>query len=268
MSRPNLPLFYSSLVMFDMEAHGQLSASEAPSDYHFARAANVIPLLINEIPLAIRHYPVVFARGRDDEAFSLVAVVGLGDNVNRFVDKDGKWRANTYIPAWVRRYPFISVRINEGQESALAFDSQAEWLSAPGGDVLVVNGKPSSRLEYIIAFQKEFEIMEQLTQAAVMALTEADVLEEGSLHVKPPGAWGGEKKEIRGFSIISENRLRALPYADVWMLHKADVLSVAYASLLSLGNLSNLFAVSGAEAVSTKRRSTSTQDGLNKKAGK
>ena len=36
-----------------------------------------------------------------------VAILGLRGAANQFVNSEGAWREGKYIPAYVRRYPFI-----------------------------------------------------------------------------------------------------------------------------------------------------------------
>lgn len=91
-----LPLFYQSLAVFNQEQHGKLSFPAQAPNYSFAAQANIVPLLVNEASQAVRHYPLVFVPGGKDEPLVLAAMVGLGDGVNRFVDGNKQWRANTY----------------------------------------------------------------------------------------------------------------------------------------------------------------------------
>lgn len=236
----NLPLFYRDLSGFDAIKQGKLSFPEVPPHYRYAAQTSVIPLLIHEVPLALRTYPLVFLPGQDDAPLSLVVMVGIGDNNNRFVDANGHWRENTYVPAWVRRYPFLSVKAAGSADVVLAIDPTADWLHTEGGEALMQDGKPTARMERVIAFQKEFEEYARRTQAAVQAIAEAGILEPGSLKFQAPGAQADGATEVKGFLIVSETRLRALSDESVLKLHKADALGLIYAQLFSLNNLGNL----------------------------
>ena len=237
-----LPLFYRDLVAFDTAQHGKLAFPAVLADYRFAAQTNIIPLLINELPLAIQHYPLVFLPGTGSEPPTLAALVGIGDGKNRFVGADHQWRAATYIPAWVRRYPFLAVNAEGQADPVLALDPTPEWLSAEGGERFVdAAGKPTPRLEFVIAYQKEFQEMALRTQAIVKALNESGVLEEGSLSFAPSAAdKTSEAREIKGFLIVSEQRLRALSSKAIAKLHEADALGLAYAQLFSIVNLANV----------------------------
>jgi hypothetical protein len=236
-----LPLFYRELVAFDIDAHGALAFPDPAPDYHFAARTSVVPLLLHEVPLALRHYPLVFLPGDTKNPPTLAALVGIGDERNRFVETDGRWRRDTYLPAWVRRYPFIAVNAEGQSDPVLALDPQAEWIKQGGGERLIKDGKPTPRLEFIIAFQKEFQDFALRTKAVAKALQDAGVLEDGSLRIESPANDKTEQaREIKGFLTVSEQKLRALSAEAVARLHQADALGLAYAQLFSLANLPNV----------------------------
>jgi hypothetical protein len=245
-AQANLPLFYRELVAFDQDVHGKLAIPKQPADFHYAKATNIIPLLIHETGLALKSYPLVFLPGNDKEPPTLAAMVGIGDNINRFVDAAGQWRADTYIPAWVRRYPFLAVKTDDRQDAVLALDPSAELLKQKGGEPLMKNGEPSERLKDIVAFNQEFSAIAERTNAIVSALQAAGVLEEGSLKFAPPGTPSEQAQEIKGFFIVSEQKLRTLSDEAVLKLHKADAFGLAYAQMLSMNNLGSLLDSSSA----------------------
>jgi SapC len=236
-----LPLFYQSLTAFDWTQHGKLGFPEVPPDFLYAAKTNVIPILINEIGQALRHYPLVFIPGADGQSPTLVALVGTGDEVNHFVNAKGEWRKDTYIPAWVRRYPFFAARSRDGKD-VLAFDDKAGWIMQSGGQSLVgPDGQPTQRLKHIVEFQQNFQLLAERTASVSRALLDAGLLEQGNLRVQPPGSQNqNEAKTVQGFLLVSEKKLRELDGAALHKLQQADALPLAYAQLLSLGSLGNL----------------------------
>lgn len=236
----SLPLFYSQPVPFDTAVHGALQFAEPLTDFGFAASANVIPLLVSEVAQAVRHYPLVFLSNAVDAVPILVAMVGLGDNVNRFVSSRGQWRADTYIPAYVRRYPFLPLPVSDRPDPILGIDVSASWIKAKGGEVLVdAAGQASPRLERVMAFQREYQQQAELTTAMCAALQGAAVLEPRTL------SWQcaqGESRQVDGFLCVQESRLKALAPDGLAALHHADALGLAYAQLLSMGNLQGLVA--------------------------
>jgi hypothetical protein len=239
-----LPLFYHQPVAFDSSLHGALSFPAVPPNYRFAANADVIPLQVSEVAQAIRHYPLVFLPGQGDQTPTLAALVGLGNGKNQFVSAQGHWRANTYIPAYVRRYPFVPMHVDGQTEPVLAIDLEADWVKQ-GGDFAFVDaeGKPTERLGQVMAFQQEYLQQAALTESMCAALLKADVLEPRTLN------WIGEDgspMQVNGLLGVEEARLKALVAESVLALHEADALGLAYAQLMSLSNLQ--FVLSGMPA--------------------
>jgi len=233
-----LPQFYSQLEPFDVNVHGQWQFAELPSDYSFAAQANVISLQVNEVPYAVRHFPLVFIAGGADTPPALVALVGLGDGVNRFVDAQGRWRADTYIPAYVRRFPFMLMRVEGQNEMILAVDVAQAWVKTQTGETLVdAQGKRTPRLERAMAMQREHQQQLRVTQEMCAALRDSGVLVQRTLSWQEPD---GKPRQLNGFWGVDESKLKALGTDAVMALHKADAMGLAYAQLLSLSNLHSL----------------------------
>lgn len=230
-----LPLFYRQPVPFNMADHGGLRFSEIAPEFSFAANTDVIPLLVGEVAQAIRHYPIVFLPGEGSNPPVLVALVGLGDGVNRFVGTHDQWRLNTYIPAYVRRYPFISIKVDGQDEPILGIDTQAEWVVQQGGEAFVAgDGKPTKRLEGVMEFQREYLRQAEITAAMCSALQTAGVLQPQTLTWQMPDV---EPRQIGGFFVVDEARLKALSAETVFSLHQMDAFGLAYAQLLSMSNL-------------------------------
>ena len=243
MTQSALPLFYREVVAFDKDRHGTLDFPEAGLDYDFARRTSVVPLLIHEVALALKSYPVVFLPAQGDTPPALVAMVGVGDDRNLFVEQNGEWRRGAYVPAWVRRYPFLPVQPAGGAASVLALDPTAPMLKQRGGEALIKDGEPSERLKRVIAFNEEFTLLAARTNAIIHALHASGVLEEGNLRIPPPAGGGQNGREVKGFLVVSESKLRSLASDAILKLHAADALGLAYAQLLSTSNLENLISM-------------------------
>jgi hypothetical protein len=248
------PLLYESPVAFTKEQHGQLSFLAQPPNFDFAARTNIIPLLINETSQAVRYYPLVFVPGPKDEPLVFAAMVGVGDGLNRFVESDKQWRPNTYIPAYVRQYPFLAVNTPDGKDTVLAIDTSAEWTQVKGPVPFYgADGKPTERLEQTLAFSREFQLYAKRTTAMVQALQDAGVLEEGTLNLLPQGIT--KARSFSGFLIVSETKLNALSDENVLKLHKSGAMGLAYAQLLSLSNLNTLVVpATSASAQKTKTK--------------
>src|SRR5437868_12475624 len=100
---PNLPVFYNNLAPLSSTLHSKFKVSPSDRAPHLA-TVNAIPLTIDEFITAQRHYPIVFSAG--DNPVPL-ALMGLNDGVNVFINDEGLPINPVYIPAYVRRYPYL-----------------------------------------------------------------------------------------------------------------------------------------------------------------
>ena len=234
-----LPLFYKSLVPFDLTQHRELTVPKAQNDYAFAANTDIVPLLMAEVAQAVRFFPIVFVKDRGTSAVSVVALVGKGDGKNQFVGTQGQWRAGVYIPAWLRRHPFALFSGPKG-EGVLALDTQAQVFADKREPQRLVDsqGKPTEQLQKILEFQKEFLAQSRLTERATQLLLEAEVLEDARFSIKSDAS--DKPFNIQGFMLVNERKLKALKTEQLEKLHRADALGLAYAQLFSMGQLPNI----------------------------
>src|SRR5687768_13509261 len=121
-AEPVLPMFYKKPVPLDPLRHAT-AGLKPEGAYRYAAGTNALPLTASEMGHAARTYPIVFSSSSPTVPF---AVVGLRDHENLFVDGQGVWRDDSYIPAYVRRYPFIFSEVPESQRLVLCIDEAAE----------------------------------------------------------------------------------------------------------------------------------------------
>lgn len=246
------PLFFSDLIALDTEQHRALTLPAERKNFAFAAPAHLIPLTVAEAGIAMHHYPVVFVQ--EGEIVALVALTGLPNLGNGFVDSKGEWRIGAYIPAYVRGYPFIAVRPAPGMEPVIAFDPRAPDFKTKGGQLLINNdGQPSEKLKGVLAFQGEYLALTERTHAITKVLKTEGVLEDGNLNVQAPD---GSQTRIGGFLVVNETRLRALSADTLKNLMDADALGLAYAQLLSMTNLNRLIPESRSHGGTSVRAAT------------
>lgn len=224
------PLFYENPVAL----HPQTLAGAAladPLDYGFASGTNVIPISLNEIALAAQTYPVAFTV---EGGVRPVAMVGVRDDENLFVDARGSWAANAYIPAYVRRYPFILGEQPGGEFVTLCIDNCPGVLVREGAGKPLFQGEEPTRLvKTAFEFCQSYRAMEAATSPFVEALIAHDLLDTRVANIAMPD--GGEI-QLAGFATIDESRLRALP-DDVFLeFRRQGWLKAIYAQLQSTLN--------------------------------
>lgn len=226
------PLFYQQPETLSAARHADLLLR--PGGHGFAREGNAIPLTVIEFGPAMRHYPIVFAAG---DGFPVV-VVGL-DRRNSFVAGDA-WAAETYIPAYVRRYPFVFVDRSE-DSFVLAIDRAAPHIVVGGdeGEALFVDGKPADVIANVLTFCRDFHGAHIQTDAFVEALLAQDLLVDQHADARLNS---GQALHLRGFRIVDRAKFDALSDETVLDWHRKGWLALVHFHFLSLDRFADLLA--------------------------
>ena len=233
---PNLPLFYKNLQPLSSSVHSNLKARSAESAPYLVNV-HAIPLTIEEFPSAQRFFPIIFAAG---ETPVPLALMGLNEGVNVFVDDEGKPHHPIYIPAYVRRYPYMLARIDPSKEElTLCFDPESDLLSEDEGLPLFDGDQPSETLTGVLKFCEEFEMAGQRTQAFVKELQDMELLIDGEVSIQPDGA--AQPFVYRGFKMVDEQKLRDLDAETLEKINKNGILPLLTAHLFSLALMRELF---------------------------
>lgn len=221
--------FYQKPVVLDREQHRGLRLKA--SDTRFAQKNQAVPLLAAEFPEACLEYPIVFTKGQDGQWLGL-ALTGLQAGSNAFVDAKGQWQAR-YVPASVRRYPFILAE-GANQQLSLAADLAAPQLGAEGEPLFDDKGEPTELVRRLMDMLADFQAQARQTAAIAQKLDEAGLLIQQNLQVRL-----GEDRSavVEGVWIVDEAKLRALSDDKVLAWFKGGELPVIYAHMLSLRNL-------------------------------
>ena len=225
------PLFYSRPVPLQSDIHGDLRI--LPGKLGFAAKTNAIPLIVNEFSLALHHFPILFA---GPEAVPMAALGVTEDNL--FVT-DGQWEPDTYVPAYVRRHPFIFIDTDGSQNYVLGFDEGTERIVKGGteGEALFVDGKPSELLQQAMEFCGRFTADHNHTQAFSKALIDNGLLVERNATVRTPD---GREFNLNGFQVVDVEKFVALPEATVIEWHRSGWLALIHQHLMSLGRFNDL----------------------------
>ncbi|HWW65872.1 MAG TPA: SapC family protein [Sphingomonadaceae bacterium] len=232
-----LPLFYNELQPLSSNVHGDWSARRIDAA-PFLASVHAVPLTAEEFGPASRFFPIVFASG--DNAVPL-ALMGLNEGVNTFVGEDGKLTSDVYVPAYVRRYPFMLAKLRpDSDDLSLCFDPTADSVGQfDEGERLFVDGEPSQTTKDILGFCEQFEQAGQRTAAFVKELADLKLLMDGEVAIQPEGA---EQPFIyRGFQMVSEEKLRELRGDQARKLIQSGALALIYAHLFSLSLIREIF---------------------------
>lgn len=227
-------LFYNKVEKLDAKLHGRLGLS-ASASYDFARPTNSIPLNVVEFTAAARHYPVIFHS--DAEGMPL-SIVGLRSRENLFVEKDGTWAEGCYVPAFVRRYPFLLLTRSGTNEIAFCVDADAEMLKQRGSRPLFSDGKPTDLMQNVARFYGAYAREQNRTRQFVQALRDHDLLMDRSADIRLPD---GEKIALRGFRVVNEARLRELPEKLLAEWCRNGFMTWIGSHIVSMGNFGRLY---------------------------
>ena len=232
-----LPLFYKKVVPLNKEVHGELYI-EGIEGYTHTQETNSIYIAAIEFLQVSREYPIVFAKGADDAVFP-VALLGLEKNKNLFVDDKGSWTAD-YIPAYVRRYPFILATADENKDNFTVCidESYPGFNTAKEGKALFDDkGEQNLILDQAVDFLKDYQSHVTLTTLFCENLSKLDILEPMQANIERAT---GEKTSLGGFMGVNREKLKAIKPAKLAELLKSDQMELIFAHLASLSNLNAL----------------------------
>jgi len=240
-----LPVFYRRPRPLDT-LRDQDQALRPAADFGFARGTNSVVVNGVEFPQAMRRYPIVFT-AREPRA--AVAVLGLADNENLFVGEDGAWVADCYIPAYVRRYPFILMEQPGSSELILCIDEGSGLLVKEGDRKLFENGEPAKLVRDALAFCGEFHQHHRATSEFVDALAGQGLLIPNEARILMST---GRQMTLRGFEIVDEAKFNALPDEIFLEWRRRGWLHLVYCHFMSMGNWSRLVELEGKRSVGNK----------------
>ncbi len=238
---PGAPQISGKLFLFDRpellnkEQHGNLGVSPPARPCSFCANVAAIPLTASEIPAAVKDYPVVFLS--EEEPMPL-AVVGLIDQTNLFVDENGQWASDTYIPGYVRRYPFAIANETGGDRLAIVIDTAYDGIVSGGETPLFEDSNPSPATQQAIEFCKAYETDRRMTEQFMELIKSTGLVRGQAAQYTPKGETS--PKPFAQYFGIDEKGLGELSDEKFLELRKNNVLPFLYAQLMSLGNWRSL----------------------------
>jgi len=231
-----LPMFYQAPRALDRVRDSKMKLNR-PTDFSFAAKTNAIPLLVDEFPAAAAYYPIVFADGPTPVP---AAVVGLKNDSNLFVGKDGAWLPGAYLPAYVRRYPFILMDDPQNKQFVLCIDDKCGLLKEDGEFPLFEGEQPSAFTKSAMEFCSALRQQGDFTDEFVKALKEHNLLIANNAEID---AKDGSHLQLSGFLIIDPQKFDALPDSTILQWRKKGWLGLVYAQLLSSHRWPNLLEI-------------------------
>jgi len=224
----------------DKLKHADLKYSPV-AQFRFAASQPSAPIPAGELIEAARYYAIVFPEGAESDRLLPQALFSMRAGANAFVGQDGSW-ATPYVPAHIRRYPFVLGELKEPGKFAIMLDVEAPHFKGKEGQSLFVKKQDSDELEpsdvitqareFLGQFQQELEATTQLLKP----LTEQDVLVSRTLEIK----LDGKESSMSGFCVVDPEKLAKLDDAVLGEWTRSGLLSIVFAHLHSLGNVREL----------------------------
>lgn len=233
-----LPMFYQDLVPLNSKEHSKWRV-KGLDNASFMQTQHAIPVTIDEFPNAGRDYPIVFSAGENSVPLILM---GLNEGVNTFMGEDGRFKEQAYVPAYVRRYPFLLAKLQpEADELSLCFDPTANAIGDyKEGDNLFDKDQPTERTKSILEFCEQFEQAGQRTGQFMEELEKMDLLMDGEVSIQQEGV--EQPFVYRGFRMVNEEKVRDMRGDELRKINQNGMLPMIYAHLFSLQLMRDVFA--------------------------
>lgn len=237
--QPTLPLFYNDLMPLNSRDHATWNSKSLDSAVWLSKH-HAIPLTVDEFVQAQRDFPIVFSSG--DNPLPL-ALMGLNEGVNTYVDEAGKINDPIYLPAYIRRYPFMLAKLTEeGEDLSLCFDPTAGAVGEfeEGEKLFDAEGQATEATKRILEFCEHFEGAGQRTKAFIDELKKHDLLMDGEIAISQ--AENEDKPFVyRGFQMINQEKLQEVRGDVLRDWNKNGMLAMIYSHIMSLELMRNIF---------------------------
>ncbi len=233
-------LFYSQPEPLSKTAHAKLGVKQIEHPFSFAAKAQVVPLTVPEFNHAALSFPIIFA---GDQRMPL-AVMGISEGQNLYFDEKGDFEPGAYLPAYIRRYPFVLAGDEKSDQMMVCIDRTAKMITEKAEVPFFENGEASVFTQNCIDFCNAFEGDRRQTESFVNLLTELDLFETKIATYTPQNEDGtvGEARQIADYFGVSEDKVNALPHAKLAELRDNGALRQIYIHLTSLAGWDRLIA--------------------------
>lgn len=230
---------YKNIEILNKINHKNKSIKEV-KDFSFAKGLTSAPIVVSEFFEACKNYPIFFAKDKDENWFASI-MLGFKENENIFIDDKGNWNKLHYIPAFVRRYPFIL--IDNPEQKELMVGIEKEYLLDSKEEDKNLFDKDENNNEVLnnaINFLNQFHSDSLGTKEFIKQLDEWELLEEKTATIVNDK---NEQFNINGFFIVNEEKLKHLSKKRKEELCNKNLIPLITAHLISLSNIQKLGAM-------------------------
>jgi hypothetical protein len=225
---------YEQPELLTKEDHGHLGLSKLANRFGFASAIRMVPVVFSELSSVQKHYPVVYSELENPFP---VAVLGVLEDVNLFVDAEGAWDPSCYVPSYLRRYPFAVVHRAE-EQFAVIIDRAAQAISENPEFPFFDGDELTENTQAITDFCSKYEADRRRTVDFCARLKELDLLVAQQAGYRPDGAQAEES--LAQYVTVDVDRLNELDTDVLRTLHRNGSLASIYAQAFSQENWNRL----------------------------
>lgn len=224
-------LFYNQVAPITAERHSSWHAREV-KDFSFAKNTNSVPLMAAEFVSALSDFPIVFAG--DEESVIPVLLLGMRNSENVFIGPEGGWDGR-YIPAFIRRYPFVLALSEDQEKYYLCIDETFSGFnqSDEGPSLIGEDGQPTEYTEGVLQFLSQYQTEFESTKLICKKLKDLNLLEPKQVNTTLPN---GEAVTVGGFFAVDPSRLATLSSEVIVDLVRSGTYALICFHMASLRN--------------------------------
>jgi hypothetical protein len=219
---------YERPELLTREIHGSLGLTRPDAPFDFTRTVRALPVTLSELPSVQKHYPVIFS---DLDNPVLLAIFGITDGTNLFVDPNGEWDQSAYIPAYLRCYPFALAKKSD-DELAVVIDRAAASLSENPEVSFFEGGELTAETQAIVDLCGRYEMDRRKTDDFCKRVKSLGLLSPHRAVRKTPDV----DENLADYYAIEAAKLTKLDKDKIIELFLDRSLAAIYSHLFSLEN--------------------------------
>ena len=222
----------NKIVPLSAEIHGDWTL-DLNGEYGYARKFGLLPIVVGEIPIVARSFPVLF--GRDEEGIKPLALMTI--------DKDDLHRGSTserldeaYVPTVLREYPFLLGTIRDDDRALLCIDEAYAGLNREGRGVPLFDrsGQPAEAVIRAMEFGHQLAGAKIETDRFCARLQALEILVPVDVDVDSST---GEGLGFHDFQTVSIKNLKSIGRDKAHELLLSDMMEILFAQLRSIEHL-------------------------------
>jgi len=225
---------YENPEMLALEDHKNLGITPIAAPYANTREHCAIPITMTEFKSVQKNYPIVFSGHKNPYP---LAIVGVVEDKNLFLDDNDQWDENCYIPAYLRCYPFAFAQLGDDQ-MAVVIDRDSTMVSENPEFPFFENDDITAHTKNMRDFAAQFVTQRKQTEEFCKMLEEKELLTDQHVTHRPEGA---DKDEVlANYAAIDARKVNDLSGEELETLHKSGALAAFHAHMFSLENWNNI----------------------------